>query len=201
MRSVTTDTGLNDAEPTGRRTQAERTAGTRAKLLDAAIDCLVELGFAKTSTQEIARRAGVSRGAQLHHFPSKESLVIAAVEHLVDRRLSEILEAEPDPARGPEILADAFSGPLFYAALELWVAARTDPALHQAMIPLERRVAEAIQGGAQIVMGSKMSPESIELSVELARGLAVSALFRTPEADAQLRERLLPIWSEKVMTS
>ncbi|WP_371833893.1 TetR/AcrR family transcriptional regulator [Rhodococcoides yunnanense] len=201
MRSVTTDIRLNDAEPTGRRTQAERTAGTRAKLLDAAIDCLVELGFAKTSTQEVARRAGVSRGAQLHHFPSKESLLIAAVEHLVDRRLSEILEAEPDPARGPEILADAFSGPLFYAALELWVAARTDPALHEAMIPLERRVAEAIQGGAQIVMGSTMSPESIELSVELARGLAVSALFRTPEADAQLRERLLPIWSEKVMTS
>ncbi|MCZ4519959.1 TetR/AcrR family transcriptional regulator [Rhodococcus ruber] len=198
---MTTDTGLNGTEPAARRTQAERTAETRAKLLDAAIDCLVELGFAKTSTQEIARRAGVSRGAQLHHFPSKESLVIAAVEHLVDRRLSEILEAEPDPARGPEILADAFSGPLFYAALELWVAARTDPALHEAMVPLERRVAEAIQGGAQIVMGSTMSPESIELSVELARGLAVSALFRTPEADAQLRERLLPIWSDKVMTS
>ena len=203
---MTTDTGLDDAgfdgaPPTERRTQAERTAGTRAKLLDAAIDCLVELGFAKTSTQEIARRAGVSRGAQLHHFPTKESLLIAAVEHLVDRRLSEILEAEPDPERGPEILADAFSGPLFHAALELWVAARTDPALHEAMIPLERRVAEAIQGGAQIVMGSRMSPESIELSVELARGLAVSALFRTPEADAQLRGRLLPIWSEKVMDS
>ncbi|WP_373453545.1 MULTISPECIES: TetR/AcrR family transcriptional regulator [unclassified Rhodococcus (in: high G+C Gram-positive bacteria)] len=199
MQSVTTDTGLDGAAPTERRTQAERTAGTRAKLLDAAIDCLVELGFAKTSTQEIARRAGVSRGAQLHHFPTKESLLIAAVERLVDRRLSEILEAEPDPERGPEILADAFSGPLFHAALELWVAARTDPALHEAMIPLERRVAEAIQGGAQIVMGSRMSPESIELSVELARGLAVSALFRTPEADAQLRGRLLPIWSEKVM--
>ncbi|WP_373454858.1 TetR/AcrR family transcriptional regulator [Rhodococcus sp. 05-2254-6] len=201
MPSVTTDTGLDDSAPTERRTQAERTAGTRAMLLDAAIDCLVELGFAKTSTQEIARRAGVSRGAQLHHFPTKESLLIAAVEHLVDRRLSEILEAEPDPERGPEILADAFSGPLFYAALELWVAARTDPALHEAMIPLERRVAEAIQGGAQIVMGSRMSPESIELSVELARGLAVSALFRTPEADALLRGRLLPVWSEKVMDS
>jgi AcrR family transcriptional regulator len=170
-------------------------------LLDAAVECLVELGFAKTSTQEIARRAGVSRGAQLHHFPTKETLVTAAVEHLVDRRLSEILEAEPDPERGPEILADAFSGPLFYAALELWVAARTDPALHEAMVPLERRVAEAIQSGAQIVMGSRMSTESIELSVELARGLAVSALFRTPEADAKLRDRLLPVWSEKVMDS
>ena len=118
-------------------------------MLDAAIECLVELGFSKTSTQEIARRAGVSRGAQLHHFPTKESLVTAAVEHLVDRRLSEILEAEPDPERGPEILADAFSGPLFYAALELWVAARTDPALHEAMVPLERRVAERVLAEVQ----------------------------------------------------
>ena len=63
------------------------------------------------------------------------------------------------------------------------------------------RAVEAIQSGAQIVMGSRMSTESIELSVELARGLAVSALFRTPEADAQLRGRLLPVWSEKVMDS
>lgn len=191
---MTIDTGSTE-----RRTQAERTADTRAKLLDAAIASLVELGFARTSTQEIARRAGVSRGAQLHHFPTKEALVVAAVEHLVDRRVSDIVAAEPDPSRGPEILADAFSGPLFHAALELWVASRTDPVLREAMIPLERRVAEAIEGGAQTVMGSRMSAESIELSIELARGLAVSALFRTPEADALLRERLLPIWSAKVM--
>lgn len=188
-----------DTDVPERRTQAQRTAGTQAKLLDATIDCLVEVGFARTSTQEIARRAGVSRGAQLHHYPTKESLVIAAVEHLVDKRLAEILDAEPDPERGVEILSEAFSGPLFHAALELWVAARTDPALHEAMIPLERRVADAIQGGAQIVMGARMTPESIELSVELARGLAVSALFRSPEADAELRARLLPIWESKVM--
>lgn len=188
-----------DTDAPERRTQAQRTAGTQAKLLDATIDCLVELGFARTSTQEIARRAGVSRGAQLHHYPTKESLVIAAVEHLVDKRLSEILETEPDPERGIEVLNEAFSGPLFYAALELWVAARTDPALHEAMIPLERRVADAIQGGAQIVMGTRMTPESIELSVELARGLAVSALFRSPEADTELRARLLPVWESKVM--
>lgn len=181
-----------------RRTQAERTAGTQAKLLDAAIECLVEIGFAKTSTQEIARRAGVSRGAQLHHFPTKESLVIAAVEHLVDRRLSEILATDPDPERGVEVLSEAFSGPLFHAALELWVAARTDPALYEAMLPLERRVSEAIMGGATAIMGSRMSTESIELSIELARGLAVSALFRTAEADAALRSRLLPIWEAKV---
>ena len=152
-----------------RRTQAERTAGTQAKLLDAAIDCLVELGFAKTSTQEIARRAGVSRGAQLHHFPTKESLVTAAVGHLVEKRLAEILEADPDPDRGVEVLSEAFS--------------------------------EAIMGGATAIMGSRMTNESIELTVELARGLAVSALFRTPDADAALRARLLPVWESKVVTS
>ncbi|SNS51859.1 TetR/AcrR family transcriptional regulator [Rhodococcoides kyotonense] len=190
---------MTQSTDAARRTQAERTAGTQTKLLDAAIDCLVELGFAKTSTQEIARRAGVSRGAQLHHFPTKESLVTAAVGHLVDKRLAEILAADPDPERGVEVLSEAFSGPLFYAALELWVAARTDPALHEAMIPLERRVSDAIMGGATAIMGSRMSTESIELSVELARGLAVSALFRTQESDATLRARLLPAWEEKVM--
>ncbi|MFI2533416.1 TetR/AcrR family transcriptional regulator, partial [Rhodococcus erythropolis] len=68
------------------RTQAERTAAMRGRLLDAAVESLVELGYARTSTQEIARRAGVSRGTQLHHFPTKESLVVAAVEYLVDKR-------------------------------------------------------------------------------------------------------------------
>jgi len=69
------------------------------------------------------------------------------------------------------------------------------------MVPLERRVSEAIMGGATAIMGSRMTNESIELTVELARGLAVSALFRTPDADAALRARLLPVWESKVVTS
>ena len=64
---------------TVRRTQAERTAETTAKLLDATADCLVERGYAGTSTVEVCRRAGVSRGALVHHFPSKDDLVAAAV--------------------------------------------------------------------------------------------------------------------------
>ncbi|CRK50581.1 TetR family transcriptional regulator [Rhodococcus sp. RD6.2] len=182
------------------RTQAQRSAETRQKLLDATIDSLVELGYAGTSTQGIARRAGVSRGAQLHQFPTKVSLVVAAVEHLVEKRLAEILATNPDPERGLEVLAGAFTGPLFYAALELWVAARTDAELFQAMVPLERRVTDALTGGAAEVMGESFGPDSIELSIELARGFAVSALFRTPEEEAERRERLLPIW-EAMVTS
>jgi AcrR family transcriptional regulator len=190
---------IYDTVTPGSRTQAQRTAATRAKLLDAAVESLVELGYSGTSTHGIATRAGVSRGAQLHHFPTKESLVVAAVEHLVDKRLVEILEAEPDPERGIETLVDAFSGPLFDAALELWVAARTDPALHAAMIPLERKVSDALRVGMMEIMGDRLSPEGVDLSIELARGLAVSALMRSPESDREFRERLLPAWKALVM--
>jgi AcrR family transcriptional regulator len=178
------------------RTQAQRSAQTRQKLLDATIDSLVELGYAGTSTQGIARRAGVSRGAQLHQFPTKVTLVVAAVEHLVEKRLAEILATEPDPERGLEVLVEAFTGPLFYAALELWVAARTDAELFEAMVPLERRVSDALTGGAAEVMGERFGSDSIELSIELARGFAVSALFRTPEEELERRRRLLPVWDE-----
>lgn len=180
------------------RTQAQRTAATRAKLLDAAVESLVEQGYSGISTQGIAKRAGVSRGAQLHHFPTKESLVVAAVEHLVDKRLVEILESHPDPEYGFEALFDAFTGPLFDAALELWVAARTDPALHAAMIPLERKVSDALRTGCLEIMGDRVSPDIIDLGIELARGFAVSALMRTPESDREFRERLLPVWKALV---
>ncbi|ABG96094.1 MULTISPECIES: TetR/AcrR family transcriptional regulator [Rhodococcus] len=197
MLGVTPDTEV--VKPT--RTQAERTAAMRTKLLDAAVDSLVELGYARTTTQGIARRAGVSRGAQLHHFPTKESLVVAAVEHLVDKRMEEILAADVDAGRGVDVLADAFSGPLFYAALELWVAARTDPALYEATVPLERKVNDALRRGSAEVFGDRFDADTIELSIELVRGLAVSALFRTPEAEQSLRARLLPVWESKVEKS
>ncbi|PTR30314.1 TetR family transcriptional regulator [Rhodococcus sp. OK519] len=180
------------------RTQAERSAATRGKLLDATVDLLVEVGYAGTSSQAVSKRAGVSRGAQLHQFPTKESLVVAAVGHLVDKRMAELLRARPDPERGLETLCDAFTGPLFDAALELWVAARTDPALHAAMIPLERKVGDALRLGFAEVVGDRMSADAVDLSIEIARGLAVSALFRTPEADRQLRDRLLPVWKAMV---
>ena len=65
----------------------------RARLLEATVDCLVERGFAGTSTTLVSERAGVSRGAQLHHFPTKNTLVVAAVEHLTEVRGAELRAA------------------------------------------------------------------------------------------------------------
>src|SRR5262245_20298415 len=111
---------------TVRRTQAERSAATRARLLDATIECVLDLGYARTTTVEIARRARLSRGAQLHHFPTKAELVTAAVDHLFLRRHEEFrrafatLPAEADRgAAAIDILWTMVSGPTFYAWLEL----------------------------------------------------------------------------------
>src|SRR3954470_11711865 len=116
-----------------RRTQEERSATTRAALLDATIDCLAEYGYANLTTTRVVERAGVSRGAQVHHFPTKAQLVAEAVGHLA-RRMSDELVRElaslPSGARRLDTALDRLwqvhSGPLYQAALELWVAARTD---------------------------------------------------------------------------
>lgn len=134
------------AAPAEARRVQERSIATRAALLDAAIECLVDRGYAATTTIETARRAGVSRGAQLHHFPTKAQLLATAVEHLFDRRRSEFLEAfaaiDPQADRldaAMDLLWSMFEGPAFVAWTELWVAARTDPELAATVIAVERR--------------------------------------------------------------
>jgi AcrR family transcriptional regulator len=132
-----------------RRTQGERTASMRARLLEATFECLAELGYARTTTTEVCRRAGVSRGAQLHHFPTKDDLVIAAHEHVLSRRQEEYAAAfagltpeERTPARAIDLLWEMYQGPIFDAWLELAVAARRDPALRDRFVEAEAHYVE-----------------------------------------------------------
>jgi AcrR family transcriptional regulator len=134
-----------------RRTQEERSAATRARLLDATVDCLLTHGYSGTTTTEIALRAGVSRGAQLHHFPTKAQLVTRAVAWLFARRLEEFRAAfstlpdGADRAAGAlELLWRMFTGPTFYAALEVVVAARTDPTLRASVTAVNRKFTESV---------------------------------------------------------
>jgi AcrR family transcriptional regulator len=151
-----------------RRTQAERSATTRARLLDATIECLHERGWAGTTTTEVAEHAGVSRGAQLHHFPTKSELVIAAVEHLFERRREEFVRAI---ARLPEgmtraaaaidLLWSMVSGPPFYAWLELTVAARTDPELRARVADLTARFTETVRATFRELFPPGVSPSPL----------------------------------------
>ncbi|NDK89182.1 TetR/AcrR family transcriptional regulator [Gordonia desulfuricans] len=189
------DTETPPTSTTG-RTQAQRSALTREKVLDATVDALIELGYAGTTTQEVNRRAGVSRGALLHQFPTREALVVAAVAHLVDRRKTEILSRPRTGHEDLNILIEVFDGPLFYAALELWVAARTDAALRTAIIPLERRIADELMDTGAALFGDRYTSAELEVAAELARGLAISRLLRDPATDRQFCEHIFTTWTE-----
>lgn len=134
------------------RTQAERSAATRTRLLDATVECLAEVGWARTTTTEVVRRAGVSRGAQVHHFPTKDDLVVAAIDHLFERRQAEFRDAFDDlPSaertadRAVDLLWETVQGATFAAWLEVVVAARTDDRLRQALEPVEHRFHQNVE--------------------------------------------------------
>src|SRR5271157_4688134 len=94
------------ANPSPRRSQAERSAATRDALLDATIACLVEDGYAHTTTSRVAERAGVSRGAHLHHFQTRQALLAAAMEHLAERRGENLLAAAENLPEGRERIVE-----------------------------------------------------------------------------------------------
>lgn len=175
----------------------------RQRLIEATVELLVENGFSGTTTTLVSERAGVSRGAQLHHFPTKNDLVVAAVTHLTEVRGSELEQAVAGLPRGKgrteaivQMLGDHFASPVFTAALELWVAARTDPALQEAVAPLEQRVGRETHRLTVELLGADESVpgvrELVQATLDLVRGLG---LANTLGDDARRRRRILKAWA------
>jgi AcrR family transcriptional regulator len=171
--------------PRRRRTQEERSATTRAALLDATIECLVEYGYANLTTTRVVERAGVSRGAQVHHFPTKAELVSEAVRHLAGKRIEEFLQTMPRLPRSEEkrvsrildLIWEVHNSPLFEAALELWVAARTDPELRQSLMAVEQDVSHTVASVGPSLFPEIASRPDFQADVDSAmaaiRGLAL----------------------------
>lgn len=191
-----------------RTPQQERSRATQARLLEATVECLVERGWSGTTTTVVATMAGVSRGAQLHHYPTKASLVMAAVEHLAERRAEEIRTEAAAIPPGPQrldgvvdMLAAAFTSPLYMAALEVWIAARTDPELRAALVPLEARVGREMHRLTVELLGAdERNPgvrEAIQATLDLLRGLGVANLLSD---DTARRTALLAAWKRQLAT-
>jgi AcrR family transcriptional regulator len=130
------------AEPAG--WQAQKSASTRLQIVEAALRCVVDLGYSCTTTTVIAEKAGLSRGAMLHHFPSKIDIVRAAVEHLHAKRLKAFRKAiDKLPRDGTrvrralEAYFEHVKHPMYVAFLELWIASRTDPELQAILKPAQ----------------------------------------------------------------
>jgi AcrR family transcriptional regulator len=177
--------------------QDERREETRRRLLDATVACLFERGYAGTTTAEVAQRAGVSKGAQLYHFPKKDDLVIAALEYLLDQRTlasRKILAALPkDRKRRIAAIVDGlwpvYQGVTFYAWLELAVASRTDIALRQAVFRVSQKFSDEVTRMWQTIF-SDLTAQPLEFAVlsQFINGqLAALALSRilTESADSE----------------
>ncbi len=184
----------------GRRIAPEQ---MRQRLVTATVDCLVEFGFAGTTTQRVQSRADVSRGALLHHFPSKSDLFVAAIRQVAQRQVARMRTAATHAPAGADrvafavsVLRQAMSGPEFLAGHELWMAARTDPGLREVLGPYEREAGQVLRQVGAELFGPEYAqlpgfPVAFESLLELLRGLAMTSLLRAGEAREQ---RVLAAW-------
>jgi AcrR family transcriptional regulator len=177
----------------GPRSRSERSADSRLLILDAAVACLVQDGYAGASTLAVQARAGVSRGRLLHHFPSRAQLLVAAAQHLsttqlaeTQRRAAALMADQPAGRervdRAIDLMWATFQEPPFWAAMELWTAARTDPDLKAALRSEERRLRAAIRAVADGIWGPEIAvaplyAELCEVLFTSMRGVAMVYAF------------------------
>ncbi|MER7817517.1 TetR/AcrR family transcriptional regulator [Streptomyces sp. NPDC096153] len=175
----------------------DRSRATRQRLLEAAVACLAERGWAGSTVSVVAERAGVSRGAAQHHFPTREDLFTAAVEYVAEER-SSALRSLPGQSRTAVVsaLVDLYTGPLFRAALHLWVAASNEEQLRGRVTELEARVgrethriAVELLGADETVPGVR---ETVQGLLDMARGLGLANLLTDDEAR---RKRVVGQWA------
>jgi AcrR family transcriptional regulator len=186
-----------------RQPQQDRSRATRQRLLAAAIDCLAELGWTGSTVSVVAERAGVSRGAAQHHFPTREDLVTAAIEYVAEERLAHLRQGLPDLPPGRDrtefivdTIGELYASKLFSAALQLWVAASSDAQLREKVVPLEARVGrEAHRMTVEALGADESRPgvrEAVQATLDLARGLGLANLLTD---DAKRRSRVLRQWA------
>jgi AcrR family transcriptional regulator len=184
-----------------RLTQSERTDAMRARLLKATMEVVQEEGWARASTPKICERAGVSRGAQTHHFPTKADLLLAAVREIVGAYQSEI--EDEGALKGAhtwslrklfDLLWDAcLQDGLMECWIEVMVAARTDRDLRTPVAALDRASLSAMRSAGRVAEkdAGDLASDIIELTVYLLRGMVVQRGVHPGEAR---RRRLFDLW-------
>lgn len=191
----------------GPNQREQQKLATRVRILSAAMGCLIDLGVARTTTLEVQRRAEVSRGALLHHFPTHADLMEALIETIVVRneqavskRLRRKSGAADPVERAIHILVDSMKEPSFLAEIELWVVARTDSELRATLVEAERRALRDRKRVLDDIFAPLRDAPAYELvvntSLEFVRGLAVSGILRSnPQSTATLVQQW--IWATR----
>ncbi|MFJ9621129.1 TetR/AcrR family transcriptional regulator [Streptomyces sp. NPDC101181] len=193
-------TSSSTAKQPAHAPKQDRSRATRQRLLEAAVACLAEHGWAGSTVSVVAERAGVSRGAAQHHFPTREDLFTGAVEYVAEER-SAALRALPVQGRAAVVaaLVDLYTGPLFRAALHLWVAASNEAQLRPRVTELEARVGrETHRIAVELLRADESRPgtrETVQGLLDMARGLGLANLLTD---DTARRARVVAQWATLV---
>jgi AcrR family transcriptional regulator len=186
-----------------REPQQDRSRVTRQRLLEAAIECLAEVGWSGSTVAVVAERAGVSRGAAQHHFPTREDLFTSAVEYVTTERLAMLRAQAADLPAGPDriravlaLVERMYTAPLFRAAIHLWVAASSDERLRERITGLEAQVGRECHRTVAHLLGVDESRpgvrEAVQATLDLGRGLGLANLLTD---DTRRRRRVLDQWA------
>lgn len=189
-----------------RRTQAERSQETRTRILDAAVEVMRRRGYAQFRIAEVARLAGVSRGAQLHHYATKEKLVFATLEHVFHRALDASRGRARAVRSGEDVLArimadarEFFFSDSFFISLDI-VLSITDVRFRKqvlAMVRGARLPAEQAWREALVASGvaERLADDILWLTLSIVRGLALRTLLQNEPARF---DRLFDVWRQIV---
>lgn len=179
-----------DADKGARRPLQQRSRITREKLMDAALECIAEFGYQAATMDQIVARAGTSRGAQVHHFPTKLDLVEAAMEHLLNKVVADVREhtdkIREDRERPEELFeylwTHYFSGQAFQVNLELVVAARTNARLKERTSAVSDRFHKSLDDCWYLLCRSSSMEQRrlvllLNLTVTLLRGMGFQLIL------------------------
>lgn len=175
---------------------------TRQRILSSAIYCLIDLGVAKTTTLAVQRRAEVSRGALLHHFPTHADLLTAIMQEIVvknEQAVEKIFSLYPPKSDPIEFaintLVHCFNDPSFMAEIELWLVSRHDAELREILICAEKAVINKRKSVMEQIFAPFIHLPSyhliVDISIEFARGVAVSDILRK---NPNSKQRLIQQW-------
>jgi len=181
--------------------QAEKSALTRQSILDATIQCIIDYGYARTTTSMIAEQAIVSRGAMTHHFPSRSDVLKATIEYLHERRLAEyttLMEGLDAPvevmtrekiALAVDLAWKFVNLPSSLAYQEILMASRTDAELKRVLEPLEKEFEESFLEVAQHAFPRWAGHEEIEMVHDAALFMLTGMMLSHMKSRRKLRTR------------
>lgn len=184
----------------------DRSRITRQRILEAAVESLATRGWEASSVAVIAADAGASRGALQHHFPTREDLIIAALDYVFEQQAERVQTVTVPDIGGRErvvhvlrTIVDLYVGTLFKAALQVWTAAAADAALRETILPLERKFGSGVHAMTVRLLDVDDSDPHvralIQATLDMARGLALADVLTD---DSRRRRRVVDAWAEQL---